>query len=85
MKIARIASAIAATALMAAPVVAEAGTRATSSSVYPTASYSASRAATSVDAENNLLPFIWVLVIIAGGAAAFGIARAVDNKSPGAN
>lgn len=84
MKIARIASALAATALMAAPVMAEAGTRATSSQVYPAASYSANRAATSVEAENNLAPFLWILILIAGGAAAYGISRAVDNKSPGA-
>ncbi len=85
MKIARIASALAATALMAAPVVAEAGTRASNSSVYSAASYSANRATTSVSGENNLAPFLWILIIIAGGAAAFGIAQATDNKSAGAN
>lgn len=85
MKIARIASALAATALMAAPVVAEAGTRASSSSVYPATSYSASRATTAVDAENNLAPFVWIIVILAVGAAAYGISRAVDNGTNGAN
>ncbi|HQS95369.1 MAG: hypothetical protein B7X90_09200 [Novosphingobium sp. 17-62-19] len=84
MKIARIASALAATALMAAPVVAEAGTRASSSSVYPAASYTASRATTSVDADNNLLPFLWIFVVIAVGAAAYGVSQAVDNGTNGA-
>ncbi|WP_298289310.1 hypothetical protein [Novosphingobium sp.] len=84
MKIARIASALAATALMAAPVVAEAGTRATSSQVYPAASYSANRAATSVEAENNLAGYIWVVILLAGGAAAYGFWQAIDDKSPGA-
>lgn len=83
MKIARFASALAATALMAAPVIAEAGTRATSSQVYPAASYSASRASTSVDAENNLMPFLWFVILLSGGAAAYGLSRAIDNKSPG--
>lgn len=85
MKIARIVSALAASALMVAPVVAEAGTRASSSSVYPAASYSASRATTSVDADNNLMPFLWIIVIVAVGAAAYGISRAVDNGTNGAN
>ena len=85
MKIARIASALAATALMAAPVVAEAGTRASSSSVYPAASYSASRATTSVGSENNLLPFIWIFVVIAVGAAAYGVSQAVDTGTNGSN
>lgn len=84
MKIARIASALAATVLMAAPVMAEAGTRATNSQVYPPASYSANRAATSVDAENDLKGYVWVVVLLAGGAAAYGFWKAVENKTPGA-
>lgn len=85
MKIARIASALAATALMAAPVVAEAGTRASSSSVYPAASYSASRATTSVNADNNLLPFLWIIIIVSVGTIAYGVSKAVDNGTNGAN
>lgn len=84
MKIARIASALAATALMAAPVVAEAGTRATNSQVYPTTSYSASRATTAVAAENDFAPLLWFVILIAVGATAYGISQAVENKSPGA-
>lgn len=85
MKFSRIAAALAASALMAAPVVAQAGTRAGSSSVYQTASYSASRASTGVKDDNGLKPAYWIIVLLSGGAAAYGISRAIDNKSNGAN
>lgn len=84
MKIARIASALAASVLMAAPVAAEAGTRASSSATYPAASYSASRASTSVEAENDLKGAAWILILLAGGAAAYGLSRALETKSSGA-
>jgi hypothetical protein len=80
MKVSRFASALAAAAMLAAPVVAEAGTRASGSSVY-----SASRASTSVKAENDLKPAYWIIILLSGGAAAYGISRALDNKSSGAN
>lgn len=85
MKFSKIASALAASALMAAPVVAQAGTRAESAKSYPSASYSASRASTSVKSENDLKPAIWVIVLLSGGAAAYGLSRAFDNGSNGAN
>lgn len=85
MKFSRIASALAATAMMAAPVVAEAGTRASGSSVYAAEGYSASRASTSVKDDNDLKPAYWIIILLAGGAAAYGISRAFDNKSSGAN
>lgn len=85
MKFSRIASALAASALLASPIAAQAGTRASGSAVYPAASYSASRASTKVDAENGLKPAIWVIVLLSGGAAAYGLSRAVDGKSNGAN
>ncbi len=85
MKFFKIASALAASALMAAPVVAQAGTRAEAAKSYPAGSYSASRASTSVKSENDLRPAIWVIVLLSGGAAAYGLSRAFDNGSNGAN
>lgn len=85
MKISRFASALAAAAMLAAPVVAEAGTRASGSSVYATEGYAANRASTSVKADNDLKPAYWIIILLSGGAAAYGISRALDNKSSGAN
>ena len=85
MKFTRIASALAASALLAAPIAAQAGTRANSAAVYPSASYSANRASTNVEDENSLKPAIWVIVLLSGGAAAYGLSRALDAKSNGAN
>jgi hypothetical protein len=85
MKVSRFASAVAAAAMLAAPVVAQAGTRASGSSVYATNGYSANRASTSVKDDNDLKPAYWVIILLAGGAAAYGISRAIDNKSSGAN
>lgn len=85
MKFSRIASALAATAMLVAPVVAEAGTRASGSSVYAANGYSASRASTSVKDDNDLKPAFWIIILLSGGAAAYGISRAIDNKSSGAN
>lgn len=85
MKFSRIASALAASALLAAPIAAQAGTRAAASSVYPTTGYSASRSSTSVEDENSLKPAIWVIILLSGGAAAYGLSRALDSKSNGAN
>lgn len=87
MKISRIASAIAAASMMAAPVVAEAGTRASESSVYATNGYSANRASTKVRAENGLQPAFWVIILLSGGAAAYGLSRAAQStgKSRGVN
>lgn len=85
MRISRIASAFAAAALLAAPVIAEAGTRASGSPVYAAGSYSVNRASTSVKDDNSLKPAYWIIVLLSGGAAAYGISRALDNKSAGAN
>lgn len=85
MAFSRIASALAASALVVAPVAAEAGTRASNSAVYATGSYSASRVSTSVKADNGLKPAYWIIILLSGGAAAYGISRALDNKSSGAN
>lgn len=81
MKISRIASAIAAASMLAAPVVAEAGTRASQSATYATNGYSASRASAKVGAENDLKPAYWVIILLSGGAAAFGISRAIEGTS----
>lgn len=85
MKFSRIGSALAVASLVLAPVAAQAGTRAASSSVYPAASYSASRQSAKVEDENSLKPAIWVIVLLSGGAAAYGLSRAFDNGSNGSN
>lgn len=87
MKFSRIASALAAGSLLVAPIAAQAGTRAVSSSVYPTTGYSPSRSSTKVDDENGLKPAMWVIVLLSGGAAAYGLSRALaaKSKSNGAN
>ncbi|MBA4353438.1 MAG: hypothetical protein C0409_01980 [Novosphingobium sp.] len=71
--------------MMTAPIAAQAGTRANSAAVYPSASYSANRASKSVSDDNSLKPAIWVIVLLSGGAAAYGLSRALESKSPGAN
>ncbi len=85
MKFSRIASALAASSLLIAPIAAQAGTRAGSSSLYPTTGYSASRASAKVEDENGLKPAIWVIILLSGGAAAYGLSRALEAKSNGAN
>ena len=85
MKFSHIASALAASALLVAPIAAQAGTRASGSAVYPATSYSASRASAKVDDENGLKPAIWVIVLLSGGAAAYGLSRAFAGKSNGSN
>lgn len=85
MKFSRIASALAAASLLVAPIAAQAGTRASASTVYPTESYSASRVSSSVGDENSLTPLSWILILLGFGAGAFGIAKAIDSKSSGAN
>jgi len=85
MKFSKIASALAASSLLVAPIAAQAGTRASSSAVYPAASYSANRASAQVEDDNGLVGTAWIIAILAGGAIAFAIAKAVDSKSPGAN
>ncbi|MDT0509379.1 hypothetical protein [Novosphingobium sp. MMS21-SN21R] len=85
MKFTRVATALVATAMLTAPIAAQAGTRANSAAVYPSATYSANRASAKVDDENGLKPAIWVIVLLSGGAAAYGLSRAFDNKSNGAN
>lgn len=85
MKFSKIASALVASSLLMAPIAAQAGTRANSSAVYPAASYSANRASAQVEDENGFVGTAWILALIASGAFAFAIAKAVDSKSSGAN
>ncbi|MCY1670644.1 hypothetical protein OVA07_06410 [Novosphingobium sp. SL115] len=85
MKFSRIASALVAASLAAAPIAAEAATRATDSQVYSTSGYSANRASEAVDADHDLFAFIWVIIIIAGGVITYTITQVVDNGSNGAN
>lgn len=85
MKFSKIASALAASSLLVAPIAAQAGTRASSSAVYPAATYSANRASAQVEDENSLVGAGWIIAILAGGVVAFAVAKAVDSKSSGAN
>ncbi len=85
MKFSRIASALAAGSLLVAPIAAQAGTRAQSSAVYPTTGYAASRSSATVEDENDLKPVQLLLLLLALGAAGYGISRAIDGKSNGAN
>lgn len=85
MKFSNIAAALAASSLLMAPIAAQAGTRASGSAVYPAATYSANRASAAVAEENELAPSALIIILLAGGAAAFGIAKAIDSKSNGAD
>lgn len=77
--------ALTAAGMVAAPVAAQAGTAASASTVkIASLSGAADRKATTVQAKQKLEAGSLVLVLLAAGAAGFGVAKAVDdNESDG--
>lgn len=82
MKLKNLVSTAAAAGLLLAPLAAQAGTSAAS---VPGAV--GSRASASVKKSDSLNPGLTIAVVVAAGAATYGLAKAVDNnsKSRGAN
>lgn len=82
MSFSKIVSALAASALLAAPIAAQAGTRASGSSIYPAAMYSANRASAKVGSENSLAPLL-LLAVIVGTVTATAVVVNEIAKTPG--
>ncbi|KPF93961.1 hypothetical protein IP81_00295 [Novosphingobium sp. AAP83] len=82
MSFSKIASALAASALLVTPIAAQAGTRASGSSIYPAAVYSANRASAKVAADNSLAPLL-LLAVIVGSVAATAVVVNEIAKTPG--
>lgn len=83
MKARNLLPAVAALGLVFAPVVAEAGTAASSTMG---ATSIGSRTTSSVSDKNNLNPGFWVLIALTAGAAGYGLSQAFKkhHKSNGA-
>lgn len=82
MSLAKIASAVVASALLATPIAAQAGTRASGSMIYPAATYSANRASAKVGKENALAPLLLLAVVVAAGVSTYVVVEEVS-KTPG--
>lgn len=82
MSFSKIVSALAASALLATPIAAQAGTRASASSIYPAAMYSANRASAKVGKENSLAPLL-LLAVIVGTVTATAVVVNEITKTPG--
>jgi len=86
MKFSRVMTAVAAVAMVATPVVAQAGTRASSGAGYAVTGYEGSRAVAPVSNQQELKRKGTLLaLLLASGAAIAGLAIAIGNQSNGAN
>lgn len=82
MRFSKIASALVASALLATPIAAQAGTRASGSTIYPAATYSANRASAKVANENSLAPLLLLAVVVAAGVSTYVAVEEIA-KTPG--
>lgn len=87
MKLKNILAAAAASGLIFAPLAAQAGTAASASMPKSSVSDVASRRSSSVSEDQRMAPGLLIAVVLAAGAAAYGLSKALDNnnKSHGAN
>lgn len=82
MSFSKIASALVASAVMLTPIAAQAGTRASGSSVYETASYFGNRASAKVKNENSLAPLLLLVAVVVGGVTTYVVVDEIS-KTPG--
>lgn len=86
MKLRNLIPAIAAAGLVVAPVAVQAGTVASAAMPKMSTKGVAARKSTVVARDESLKPGLLIALILAGGAAAYGLSKAVDNnKSNGGN